>query len=276
MTIRTLKDVMPCEFTGGEYRDSAAYKHRDVQVISVYAGDQRRWPGKQRNVMLWVSLVNGRAIGFNENPARGWSFPVIRFSDTKALDAQVVAQAIGIPTDKWAGNCYQIACAMLTAKLLKGRACYGHYLGDMSKSELFNGRVFTHHGWIETPDGGIVDPTRWVFDNVQPYIFQAAKIPKEYDEGGNRLLLAKQRPAPSHNTAERLTAMPEGEGRGLILALLGRTEPQTELCLSELFWLGNLSLLVLKDSAKLLYTALLEMDCKAMIPYDNRLKVLGQ
>jgi hypothetical protein len=279
MSMRALKDVMPGEFQGGEYRDAASYKHRDVQVVAVYEGDKRRWPGKEKNVMLWASLVNGRAVGFNENVSRGWSFPLIKFNDPKLsemLTADSVAKAIGIPTKEWPGKCYQIACAMLKANLVKGRACYGHYLGDMSKSELFAGRAFTHHGWIETPDGGIVDPTRWVFDAVDPYIFESKSIPNEYDEGGNKLLLMTQRPVPDHEPEGRVTAIPDGEGKDLMMALMGRKEPQSNLCLAEEIWLGNLSLMVLKEQAALLYQTLVDMGCRAMIPYDNRLKILGK
>ena len=36
------------------------------------------WPGSHKNVFVWWELETGHAIGWNENPSRGWSFPVIK------------------------------------------------------------------------------------------------------------------------------------------------------------------------------------------------------
>lgn len=77
---QTLKDAMPHQFLGGEYNDTSAYKLRDMKVAKVYSNGEpgwKRWPGLHKNVHLWVELENGKMVGWNENPARGWSFPVI-------------------------------------------------------------------------------------------------------------------------------------------------------------------------------------------------------
>ncbi len=71
---KTLKDTMPHEFMG--YIDASAYKLRDVNVVSEHYSDKKPWPGKHKNVMFWVILENGKAVGWNENPGKGWSFPV--------------------------------------------------------------------------------------------------------------------------------------------------------------------------------------------------------
>ena len=78
---KTLKQVMPQEFSGGEYRDDRAQRYADVEVVREYDGTKHGegWPGKHKNVYCWVALANGYAVGWNENPARGWSFPVIRW-----------------------------------------------------------------------------------------------------------------------------------------------------------------------------------------------------
>ncbi len=34
--------------------------------------------GKHKNVVFWCLTNTGYAIGFNENPSFGWSFPVIK------------------------------------------------------------------------------------------------------------------------------------------------------------------------------------------------------
>jgi hypothetical protein len=80
---RTLADVMPTEFVRGEHDTTKAYKMRDEVVIEensrfIDQDEYIRWPGKHKNVHLWVKLSNGYAIGWNENPSRGWSFPVIK------------------------------------------------------------------------------------------------------------------------------------------------------------------------------------------------------
>jgi hypothetical protein len=75
----TLKDVMPREMAGD--MDTAAYKLRDVTVVAKHSlsdDDWKPWPGSHKNVVFWVILTNGKAVGWNENLSRGWSFPVIR------------------------------------------------------------------------------------------------------------------------------------------------------------------------------------------------------
>jgi len=43
----------------------------------------RRWPGKQKHVTEWYELEGGYAVGWNENPALGWTFPVIKLKNKK-------------------------------------------------------------------------------------------------------------------------------------------------------------------------------------------------
>jgi hypothetical protein len=78
-----LKDVMPHEFMGCEYDDSQARRYADVEVVEQFDGRYAAWLGKEKNVFFWVKLANGKAVGFNENPARGWSFPVVRIGEPK-------------------------------------------------------------------------------------------------------------------------------------------------------------------------------------------------
>ena len=70
-----LKDAMT-EMT----RADRAYRFAEIEVTEQhgFGTDSRKpWPGPQRNVHYWVQLANGKAVGWNENPARGWSFPVV-------------------------------------------------------------------------------------------------------------------------------------------------------------------------------------------------------
>lgn len=78
----TLKDEMPHELVTSEFDDTRAHGMKDVKVIRTHGnlGDEhpRAWLGTHKNVYFWVELENGYAVGWNENPARGWSFPVFK------------------------------------------------------------------------------------------------------------------------------------------------------------------------------------------------------
>lgn len=87
----TLKQVLPKEFLEGDYRDTPAYALRDVQVIarklatgapcsSASKNDLfEAWPGSHEHVGYWFILDNGKAVGVNEDPEKGWSFPVVDY-----------------------------------------------------------------------------------------------------------------------------------------------------------------------------------------------------
>jgi hypothetical protein len=92
---RTLKDELPREFfaefmtTNAQYdpafpqgKPSPAALLLDVQVVREYSrvtdeAGYKPWPGPQKDVHCWWELENGKAVGWNENPSKGWSFPVI-------------------------------------------------------------------------------------------------------------------------------------------------------------------------------------------------------
>jgi hypothetical protein len=75
--MKTLKDCMDSAF----YNEKAG-KYADVEVVKEHSdfnvSTWKRWIGNHKNVHYWVELANGYAVGFNENPATGWSFPVVR------------------------------------------------------------------------------------------------------------------------------------------------------------------------------------------------------
>lgn len=75
----TLRECLPSEFMGCEYDSAASRKWADVEVVAKFDSSEHPWPGKEKNVNVWYGLANGRAVGFNENPARGWSFPLIKW-----------------------------------------------------------------------------------------------------------------------------------------------------------------------------------------------------
>ena len=75
---------MPTELNTREYDDTKAYKMLDRYVLDDHGcpmepiENELCWPGSHKNVYFWVELDNGFAVGWNENPSRGWSFPVVK------------------------------------------------------------------------------------------------------------------------------------------------------------------------------------------------------
>jgi len=98
---------------------------------------------------------------------------------TESFKIEDVAKAIGIPVKEWKGNCYAISCAIVKNKIVKGNAVYGHWTGPVNRNSMFyqTSQVgFVRHGWILMPDNEtVVDPTRWVFEDADPYIFMGKK-----------------------------------------------------------------------------------------------------
>lgn len=90
--MKTLREVVPYEFFQ-EFMGTPAAKLLDVKVVKEYDPHRlyvERWPGKHKNVVgIWWELENGKAVGWNENPAIGWSFPVITLK--KRTKCRVVA-----------------------------------------------------------------------------------------------------------------------------------------------------------------------------------------
>ena len=86
--IKTLRDVMPPEFMGCEYDRTYSRKWADVEVAQEFEGFKQRWPGAAKNVHSWVVLKNNKAVGWNENPSHGWSFPHIEYKAPTASAAK--------------------------------------------------------------------------------------------------------------------------------------------------------------------------------------------
>jgi hypothetical protein len=83
--------------------------------------------------------------------------------------------AIGEPAAQWVSRCYEISYKLVERGLVNGRAVYGHFLGPVAPDTHFYKRSqalpFIAHGWVELEDGRILDPTRWVFEGAQPYLY---------------------------------------------------------------------------------------------------------
>lgn len=88
-----IKQVADChlELCAGEFDNAPAYKLKAEAVVMEfcrynldgYDTDFVPWLGTQKNVHYWVVTENRNAIGMNENPANGLSFPVIKLNQKR-------------------------------------------------------------------------------------------------------------------------------------------------------------------------------------------------
>ena len=97
---------------------------------------------------------------------------------TQALVGEPFGNA---PGTKMVHNCYSVAVVL--AKMLGGvaRPVYGQYAGKSVLRET----PMHRHGWVQVRRG-IIDPTRFAFEGVDPYIWTGGIRGDDwfYDEGG--------------------------------------------------------------------------------------------
>lgn len=186
------------------------------------------------------------------------------------FDPQVVAEAINLPVEEWPGQCYGVAKAMLDAGLVPdGAIHYGFWHGVIVPSSRFGGRALVHHGWIQRDNGTIVDPTRWVFEDVQPYVYEDYDPDGWYDEGGNLWRAFNRQPAPAWEAAEPQKHYRLGDEAARHVANLLGHEGLT-FSVGQRFWLLNLPLGDLQPYAKEIFEAAIAAGDGAILPIDNR------
>ena len=196
------------------------------------------------------------------------------------LDVWQVVKDIEIPIDHWPGQCYGIAGEMLRKDVCEGSLRYGHWTGPVSDAcpvESFKkgSGLFCRHGWIEHDDGRITDPTRWVFEGREPYIYVGEN--DHYDAGGNQFREAMERPCPPYNATDERARLsvwkfcPEAHRFVMDELFEGRPGVTTAM----LFWLANLALPRLQEHARPIYKAIVDCGQTAAIPIDNLHLVLG-
>lgn len=178
---------------------------------------------------------------------------------------------------KWRGQCHYAATMLVQFGIVQGHVRYGNWMGPIHPDcPEFGGRTFTHHGWIELEDGSIVDPTRWVFEHVEPYVYEGPN--DHYDAGGNVVREAIQgRTPPTFNPSKQtyLLSVP--------LELLDFFYEQCDddgmvvLDIDQLFWVANLSPRVLGGNAgaAILYRELDRLEMGMLVPIDNWRMVMG-
>ena len=194
------------------------------------------------------------------------------------MNAHELAERIKTPVERWPGACYGIAGA--AQPFYGGDLHYGHWLGPVSDDcpvESFkNGLPFQSHGWLELEDGSVVDPTRWVFEGVEPYIYQGEN--DFYDVGGNVFREAMLQPCPNYNYGAPRSPLSVWKFNGVahryVMDELFCGAPGITDAMAR--WLANLPLQRLGVHAKPIYLALVDCDMGAAIPIDNRKLVLGE
>jgi hypothetical protein len=193
------------------------------------------------------------------------------------FDISEVVDAIGIPANRWNGNCYAIAMALVRAAVVDGDAVYGHYRGTVAADGPWGhcvGHPFIQHGWVITEDGTIVDPTRWCFENVEPYIAVITEDENEYmdyDEGGNdfRQLLRGECPKAQKTDNFFTVELPEDTSL-FVNTMLPDGVSHNYLAGSQLGWVANTPYETLGLHAGPLYKALGDMGLIGFVPWDNQ------
>jgi hypothetical protein len=188
------------------------------------------------------------------------------------------AEAVCGPAKTWKFRCFEIASKIVAAKLVSGRAVYGHYLGPIARKSPFKqwiGLPFVRHGWIRRRNGEIVDPTLWVFLAEKPHIFVGERKMwgHLYNEGGQNFRKAISGPYPD-------PWQPNGKGRPIHRLRLPKVfaaefDISDEVSDMQACWIANLPISAFGPYAERIYASLRRHGCKAFIPIDNWRAVMG-
>ncbi len=181
------------------------------------------------------------------------------------LTIEAIEEYYELPAEKWHGRCSELAHAAIGV-LEQGHYAYGHYLGHVDPDGHWGDRGLHRHGWVLLDDGRIVDPTRWSFENVKPYIY-IGDNDADYDEGGNRLRGALARPCPSAKDGE-LANLEEVMASAMLFEHLTST-PFAEMTRAQAVWVANLSYADLGFAVASIYETLITNGMKVFIPVDN-------
>lgn len=204
--------------------------------------------------------------------------------------SQLVAAeaALGEPAAQWVSRCFEIASRFVQHGLVPegSVAVYGHWRGPIAPGSHFDhgtGLPFVQHGWVLCPFGSVVDPTRWVFEGVEPYVY--AGPADHYDEGGNEWREGREGEAPTFDQDEETvtfskSVMPSSDAWNFVEKLLGLHnvlgddgyEPGM-MTVVQLRWLAHRSPRSLGPHALAVFTAICKLGERALIPIDNLKRV---
>lgn len=188
------------------------------------------------------------------------------------FDISIIETLIGVPANEWEGRCYEISCLIVNNGSIEGTAVYGHYTGYIKDGTLFSGKRPVRHGWI-VHDDVIIDPTRWVFEGVNPYIFVGeVNLHPEYDRGGERFRKALEsvnyHPKPDFDPNTTVFHLETEDDKILFSLILGSETLVTSISMNQLFWVANRPMSTLGDAMLPAYEWLCKKHLKALIPID--------
>lgn len=187
--------------------------------------------------------------------------------------------AINLPIDDWKGRCHQVAMALVGhSKLIAGRAAYGHWLGPVSRKSFFSKRQdmpFIQHGWI-VQKKNIIDPTRWVFEAKKPYIFCGDDAEGFYDEGGNQWRENNIGGPPDFDANEKLFDVCLSDEAHEYVSEILCDDIREKLSMGQMFHIANRSPQILGVYTQQVYEWLRGIGCKAFVPVDNWMLIIGQ
>lgn len=157
---------------------------------------------------------------------------------TTLISLEKAEELAGWTVKMWPGKCYGIASAI--AEAVGGVPMYGHWIGPVAEREdkLFayaRQTGFARHGWVELPDRSIVDPTRWVFEDVAPYIYHGPN--DYYDFGASRFRGVQPRPTLEEAQKEALTITVKLSG--VLVDVVHATLGRDIAGFADMYWLAH-------------------------------------
>jgi hypothetical protein len=149
--------TLPCvAFSNGTYQGAVALvirSHRATWQLN-------HWQREPNLSWLADIFMTNRLLGANG---------ILSSDSLKVSDLE---QALGLRTWEWPGRCFEIARALVRVTDIEGRPVYGFWTGPVAPSKIFDGTANrVRHGWVLTPEGQIIDPTRFVFERAAPYVY---------------------------------------------------------------------------------------------------------
>jgi hypothetical protein len=186
------------------------------------------------------------------------------------LTIEQIEKATGEDARDWAGFCYAIACAIVEKGLVDGIAVYGHWLGPINEKSNFahmRNLGFCRHGWVVRGDGTIVDPTRWVFEAVEPYVYEGPSNGL-YDEGWNELRRTMCGYCPDPDQSSKVFELKLSlDAARVVTNLTMRDRGLVDV--KQLSWLANVPYDMLMPYTAEIFLAI-EKVAPAFVPIDNR------
>ena len=168
-----------------------------AQIEALATGQCPGWAHDDENDLEPANMAIGAcewARSKEENaPSQEWA-GFLGFSLEPVSELETT---IGIPAKEWAGRCTEVADKLQKSGLELAKettAHYGHWTGPIHSKSRFANRPVTHHGWLQKGET-VIDPTRWVFENNEPYIYVGKN--DHYDDGGQELNMKRVGKCPA-------------------------------------------------------------------------------